>query len=386
LSRAKKIFIIAGEESGDSLGSKLIRAIKAKNNNVEFIGVGGIKMATEGLNTIFPMQEISLMGFLEVVPHLPKLIKRINETVDRIILEQPDVLVTIDSPGFNYRIAKKLKEKKFDIKKIHFVAPSVWAYKAHRAKRTAELFDHLIAILPWEPEYFEKEGLRTTFIGHPIFEDLKFMDEGEKKNFRNDYNYNDTDKVIAILPGSRMGEIKRLLPVFVDAAKKIAAQNANAKFILMPTENLRELAVKSEHEIPNCITVSDTEEKRKLLQVCDAAIVKSGTVALEVAALECPNIICYKINALSHWMIRKMLYIDFANLINIAAKKEIIRELIQEDCTSENIAKEISKLINSTAVARGQIEEAKYELVEMGLGATAKPSDKAADVVLAYLN
>jgi lipid-A-disaccharide synthase len=332
------------------------------------------------------MQEISLMGFLEVVPHLPKLIKRINETVDRIILEEPDVLVTIDSPGFNYRIAKKLKEREYNIKKIHFVAPSVWAYKAHRAKRTAQLFDHLISILPWEPPYFEKEGLRTTFIGHPIFEDLKFLSGDEKEIFRKDYNYNENDKVIAILPGSRMGELKRLLPVFIEAAKKITTSNANAKFILMPTENLRNEVVKFEHEIPNCITVSETEEKRKLLQVCDAAIVKSGTVALEVAALGCPNIICYKINAISHWLIRKMLYIDFANLINIAAKKEIIRELIQEDCTSDNIAKEILKLISSEAMAKGQIEEAKYELVEMGLGATTKPSDKAADVVLAYLN
>ncbi len=382
----KKIFIIAGEESGDNIGAKLIRNLKAKNAELEFIGVGGMKMAYEGLQAIFPMQEINLMGFLEIVPHMPKLIKRINETVDRIIEENPDVLVTIDSPGFNYRVVKKLKQCNFDLKKIHYVAPSVWAYKPERAKKTAKLFDHLICILPWEAPYFEREGLKTTFVGHPVFEDITYLNESEKEELRKAHNYDRTDKVIAILPGSRRGELKRLLPVFIQAAEKIYAQNANTKFILMPTESLRSEVSKFAHRIPNGIVVSDTENKRRLLQICDAAIVKSGTVALEVAALKCPYVTCYKINPLTHWMIRKMLNIDYANLVNIAAGKEVIRELLQEDCNAENIAKEILKLVNSPAVAQGQLEDAAYELNEMGWDAEVRSSALAADVILKYLN
>ena len=382
MSKKKKIFIIAGEESGDNIGAKLIKNLKAKNNDLEFIGVGGQKMASEGLHTIFLMNEISLMGFMEIVPHLPNLIKRINETVNRIILEEPDVLITIDSPGFNYRVVKQLKKKNFNVKKVHYVAPSVWAYKPERAMKTAKLFDHLICILPWEPPYFEKEGLATSFVGHPVFEDLNFLSADEKAKLRKERSYDKSDKVIAILPGSRKGEVKRLLPVFTEAANKIYAQNANAKFILMPTESLRLDVVEYVHNIPNCTIVSGTEIKRSLLQICDAAIVKSGTVALEVAALKCPYVTCYKINPITHWMIRKMLNIDYANLVNISAKKEIVRELIQDDCTSDEIAKEILKIINSDAVAKGQIEEAGYELAAMGLGSAEKPSEKAANVIL----
>ncbi len=382
----KKIFLIAGEESGDNLGSKLMQSLKNKfEDNVEFIGVGGDKMAYEGLHTIFPMQEINLMGFLEVVPHLPRLIKRIDETVERIKAEKPDIIITIDSPGFNFRIAKKLKEQNVNIKRVHYVAPSVWAYKPERAKKTADLFDHLICILPWEAKYFEAEGLKTTFIGHPVFEDLTYLDDIEKSKLKNDYEFKGSDKLVAIFPGSRPGEVKRLLPIFMAAAEKIHQGNPNTKFILMPTENLRQLVSSHAHEVNGCVVVSEQEEKRKLLQICDAAIVKSGTVALEVAALKCPHVICYKVNPISHWLIRRMLNISLANLINISAEKEIIREFIQEDCVAENISKEILLLVNSEAVAEGQIEDAKFELTEMGLGAETKPSDKAADVIINLL-
>ena len=387
MAAKKKIFMIAGEESGDNLGSKLIKSIKQKSKNeVEFIGVGGSKMAFEGLSAIFPMQDINLMGFMEIIPHIKKLKMRIDQTVERIIEERPDVLITIDSPGFNFRVAKRIKQLGLNIKLVHYVAPSVWAYKKGRAKKTAKLFDQLICILPWEPKYFEAEGLKTTFIGHPIFEDLNFLSDDEKAAFKNDYNYKESDKLVAILPGSRRGELSKMLNIFVDAANKISVAEPDVKFILMPTETLRGEVAKVSHKVPNCIVVSETEEKRKLLQICDAAIVKSGTVALEVAALKCPNLICYKVNSLSHWLIRRMLYINLANLINISADKEIIRELIQEDCNAEMISKEVLKLVNGKMVAKGQLEDAKFELESMGLGFDEKPSDKAADIILGIIN
>ena len=383
----KKIFLIAGEESGDNLGSKLMRSLKAKyKGNVEFIGVGGNKMAYEGLHTIFPMQEINMMGFVEIVPHIPNIMKRMNETIERIKQEWPDIIITIDSPGFNFRIAKKLKEQGVDIPRMHYVAPSVWAYKPERAKKCAKLFDHLLCLLPWEPKFFEPEGLKTTFIGHPVFEDLVMLDETEKSKLKAEYEFKHNDKIVAILPGSRPGEIKRMLHIFIDAANKVHEQNPNTKFILMPTENLRQQIAKVSHLIPNCIVVSEQEEKRRLLQICDAAMVKSGTVALEVAALRCPHVICYKVNPISHFIIDRMLVTDYVNLVNISANKEIIREFIQNDVTAENLARETLLLLNSEVVAAGQLEDSKYELQEMGMGMAEKPSDKAADVIYNLIN
>jgi lipid-A-disaccharide synthase len=385
MQQQKKIFIIAGEESGDNLGYKLIKNLKAINADINFIGIGGNKMAYEGLHIIFPMQEINLMGFSEILPHIPRLLKRINQTVDLIIAEKPDILITIDSPGFNYRVAKKLKERNFQKPMLHYVAPSVWAYKPERAKKTAQLFDHLISIIPWENKYFESENLPTTFIGHPVFEDLNFLDEQQKNELKNKYSFFAQDKIIAILPGSRKGEVDRLLPIFIDAALEIYKAEPNAKFILMPTENLRNYVSEKAKKLPNCLIICDTENKRNLLQICSAAIVKSGTVALEVAALKCPHIICYKVSDISHWLIRRMLNISFANLINISANKEIIHELIQEDCNSNNISKEILKLIGSGNLGAGQIADAAYELAEMGLGEEMAPSKKAAELVYSLI-
>ncbi len=383
MTERKKIFMLAGEESGDNLGSRLMRAMKERyTGELEFVGVGGTKMAYEGLHTIFPMQQINMMGFAEIVPHLPELIKKINSTVERILREKPDVVVTIDSPGFNFRVAKKLRQQGFKAKMVHYVAPSVWAYKPQRAKKIAKLFDHLIAILPWEPPYFEKEGLTTSFIGHPVFEDIELLDAQQKKILREKYNYQPTDKLVAIMPGSRSGEVKKLLPLLVDAANKIYMNDPDTRFILMPTEDKRDMVAKYARLIPHCITVADTGEKRKLLQICAAGMIKSGTVALEVAALGCPHLICYKMSPISYFLIQRMIKIQYANLVNISASKEVIRELLQEKCTAENIAKEITALLSSDVLAKGQLTDAKHELEEMGMGSVIMPSDKAAEVVL----
>jgi len=381
----KKIFMIAGEESGDNLGSKLINEIKGKNQRVEFIGVGGSRMISAGLKPIFPMKEINLMGFLEVVPHLPNLLKRINDTVERIMLEKPDVIVTIDSPGFNYQVAKKLKALGSPIKRIHYVAPSVWAYKPGRAKKTAALFDHLICLLPWEPKYFEKEGMKASFVGHPIFEDLTFLSDAEKVALKNKYGIADGEKLVAILPGSRTGEIKRLAPIFFDAAKMIRNKLPQTKFIVLPTEGLRANIENYLKQTSGFNIVSNNDEKRRILQICDAAITKSGTVALEVPALGCPAVVGYRSSELTFRIIKHLAKIPYANLVNISANKEIIKELIQDKCTSKNISDEIIKLLNSPKTAKWQLEEASHELKDMGLGSSEMASKKAAELVVGYL-
>ena len=377
----KKIFIIAGEESGDNLGSKLIEELKNLSPEFFFEGIGGTKMANSGLFTIFPMQEINLMGFAEIIPHIPNLIKRINQTVDKIIADKPDFLITIDSPGFNFRVVKKLRSLNYTGKIIHYVAPSVWAYKEHRAKICAELFNHMVCLFPWEPSYFEKYGLNSTFIGHPLFEDLSIISEQEKASILKDLNIKSSEKIIPILPGSRRSEIARLLPIFCDAANKIYNINSNVKFILMPTEGLRDEVAKFSHLIPNCKIVSSKELKQKLLQISSVAIVKSGTISLEVAALGCPHVVCYKINPISYIIIKKLLKIKFANLINYSAGRQVIKELLQEDCNANNISNEIIKIISNPLISEGITNDIKLELAEMGIENDVKPSKLLADLI-----
>lgn len=378
-----RLFIIAGEDSGDNIGSKLIRQVKLNYPAVEIKGVGGSKMSAEGLVSIFPMKEISLMGFLEVVPHIPNLLRRINQTVQEILDYSPDFVVTIDSPGFNYRVAKKLKKLGFKGKIIHFVAPTVWAYKEKRAKTTAEIFDKLLCILPWEPPYFEKQGLDTKFVGHPIFEDMIFLDKSGKEDVRKNYLIGDDDIVISCLVGSREGEVKRLSKVYAEALNALEKKFKNLKVFILSTENMKDTLGNLLKDFPkNAAIITEQREKDSLLQVSNAAIVKSGTVALEVASYKCPHLICYKVNYLSHKIIKAMVKIKFANLINYSAGREIIPELLQNDCTAESILRIISELLTNKDTAKRQVDECQVELKKMGLKSKSTPSKLAAQEIL----
>ena len=367
---AKKIFMIAGEDSGDNVGASLIKKIREKTPDIIINGIGGNSMQSQGLKSLFPMKEISLMGFLEILPHLPNLIKRINQTTSEIIDQNPESVVTIDSPGFNFRVVKKLRKKGFKGKVIHAVAPSVWAYKPERAKKCAKLFDHMLCILPWEPPYFKKEGLEATFIGHPLFEEIKYIGETEKNLLKEKYNIKKEEKLISLLPGSRKSEIKKLIPIYIETAKLLLKEIPNLKFAILATETLEEEVKKHLSKFPKGTVIeSDKEEKRKILQISDAGIVKSGTISLEVAALGCPHLICYKVNPISAWLVKKMINIDFVNLINISANKEIIPELLQEKCRPKNITTEVLKILdNKSSKIENLSKQINLELDKMKLG------------------
>ncbi len=370
-----KLFIIAGEESGDNIGAKFLSQLKKGHSDIKVKGIGGNKMSAQGLISNFSMQEISLMGFLEILPHIPNLIKRINQTVEDILHFNPDVVLTIDSPGFNYRVAKKLKNKGYKGKLIHYVAPTVWAYKEKRAKKTAKIFDKLLCILPWEPPYFTKEGLDTKFVGHPIFEDMDFLDSQGKSDFRKNYLLSKDDIVISCLIGSRKGEVARLKPIFAEALQEISYQTPNLKIFILTTEDMKCELEPSINIFPkNTAIISDGDEKQKILQISNAAIVKSGTVGLEVASYKCPHVICYKVNALSYKIIKFMAKTELVNLVNISAQKEVIPELIQESCTPQKISSNILKLLNNKQSAKLQIEDSQIELKTMGLRGKTVPS------------
>lgn len=319
-----KIFIIAGEASGDWLGAKLMRELKGK---AEFYGLGGPKLQAEGLKSIFPMHEISLMGFAEVLPHIANLKRRMKQTEDAIRQLKPDVVVTIDSPGFVFRVVDKLQDLRPQVKFIHYVAPTVWAYKPERAEKVNRLFDKLLCILPFEPPYFKN----AEFIGHPTIEDG--LDKGDGEAFKARHNI---DNFLCMMPGSRRGELKRNLPIF-----KQVAENLGLPVVIIAADNA---------EINVCcwkvkaIVVSN-KEKADCFAACKAGLIKSGTSGLEFAFANKPYVVAYKVTWASYFIIKSMIKVKYANLLNILAGKELVPELLQGNCTAAKITEALKNQI-----------------------------------------
>lgn len=322
---SKKFFIIAGEASGDWLGAKLMQELK--NNKI--CGIGGKKMEAVGLKSLFNMSEISLMGFAEILPHAAKLIKLINFTVDEINKFKPDVVVTIDSPGFNFRVAKKIQSLRPQTKLIHYVAPTVWAYKPKRAEKVNALFDKLLCILPFEPPYFNN----AEFIGHPVLEDG--LDKGNAAAFKEKYKIDD---FICLMPGSRKGEVRKLLPIFLSAARILGK-----KPVVIAADNV---------VLPEGIIKIPNAEKADCFAASSCGIIKSGTSGLEYAFAGKPYVVAYKANKITAYMVKRMIKIKFVNLVNILFEREIVPELIQENCTAEKIA---DALKNHKAVDKNEL-------------------------------
>jgi len=348
----KKIFLIAGEPSGDILGAKLMAAIKTEDQDISFYGIGGEQMTKQGLDSLFDMQELSIMGFIEIITHLPRLIKKINFTIAKIKEIAPDIVVTIDSPGFCFRVASKLQN--LNITLVHYVAPSVWAYKPKRAKKVAKLYDHLLTLLPFEPEYFIKEGMDASFIGHPIIEDHF----GRAEDFRTKHQLSINDKILCIMPGSRNTELDKLLPIFVDTASILIKENDNLKIVVITLPHLVE-KVSASFQAKNLphIMVCDSLEKKDALAASSVALVKSGTSSLEVAFAKIPMVVAYKINAISAWILKLLIKIPYVSLINIILNKPTIPELLQDECNALNLSKGLDRLLKSEKARNQQISD-----------------------------
>ncbi len=317
-----KIFVIAGEASGDWLGTKLIRELRAHDEKVEISIVGGKKMEGEGLSSLFPSTELSIMGFAEILPHIPRLKRRIAQTVKAIREFKPDVVVTIDSPGFNFRVVKQLQDLRPDVKFVHYVAPTVWAYKPERAAKTAALFDKLLCILPFEAPYFTDEGLDAKFIGHPMLEDR--LGEGDAAAFKARHG---VDDFICLMPGSRKGELKRMLPVFHKVTDAL-----DTKFVIIAADHAKFTLEASTKNWKNPPLIVDNAEKLDCFAASKAGVIKSGTAGLEYAFAGKPFVVAYKVNPMSAYMMRRMIRIKSVNLVNILLDNEVIPELLQEDC------------------------------------------------------
>lgn len=377
INYSKKIYIMAGEPSGDLIGAKLISEL-AVLGDFKFSGIGGEKMIEQGFQSLFPMSEISIMGFVEILPVIFKMISRINQTVQDIIDTEPDVVISIDSPGFFFRVIEKIRKKNIlkNTKFIHYVAPTVWAYKPERAKKVAKLYDHLFTILPFENQYFTKFGLECTFVGHPLTQVGTF----DNQKFRKNHKLSTEDFVLCICPGSRVGEIKHLLPIFIRAVN-IFIQQFPETWVVIPTfhhlrKHVEDQVVKLKTN--KIIIGTDIADKRDIISTSDLALTKCGTITNQFAFHKVPMVAAYRVNPISAFIIKMMLHIKHVSLINILAEKEVIEEYLQADATPEKLASALIKLKTNKQMAENQVNECQIAIKKLFNVENISPSYKAA--------
>ncbi len=376
-----KIYLIAGEPSGDLLGSRLMRALRKKTGDqVEFYGIGGDTMETEGLKSLFDISELAIMGLAEVIPSIPRVLKRIRQTVSNIKEIRPDIVITIDSWSFSARVHKALRKAKTGIPQVHYVAPQVWAWKKKRARTMYRYIDYLMTLLPQEPKYFTPYHLKAEFVGHPVIESEAIHGDGNK--FRKEYQIPEDKRIITILPGSRKTEVSKLLPVYIEAARLLQQKHPDLYFVL-PTVKTVSKQVKEmtdNSKIP-LIIVESEKERYNAFKASSAAIAASGTVALELAICNIPHIIGYIVSPFTAFLVRKLLKIQFVNLSNIMLGREIIPELLQERCRPGNICQHIEQLLEKKELYEKQIKG--FEKVRRILGCGVQtPSENASDIIL----
>lgn len=370
-----KVFLIAGEASGDKLGAALMAGLTQLVPDVVFGGIGGQNMQAHGLSSQFEMSELSVMGIAEVLPKYRHLKRRIRETADAILAQKPDVVVTIDSPDFCLRVAKLVKAVS-DIRIVHYVAPSVWAWRPKRAAKMAAIVDQVLALLPFEPPYLEAAGVRCDFVGHPVVAE-PVADAAQVAAFRAQHNLG--DHVVLALPGSRRGEVSRLSDPFGKAIGAYAKSHPNLQILLPVAPGLTELVQQMTADwAVKPILLTGIYDKSAAFQSADLALAASGTVSLELAAAGTPMVIAYDMNWLSRRLISHMLQIDTVTLVNLVAESRTIPEFIGANCQPDLIA---GGLADVTANPTAQHEAMQVTMSRLGRG-DAAPGLRAARAVL----
>lgn len=381
MSGAPLIYLIAGEPSGDLLGGRLMAALKERTGGaVRFAGIGGEAMAAEGLESRVPLAELAVMGVAEVLPRARRIFRRVRETVADIRTRRPDAVVTIDSSGFTWRIAQRLRRAGSRVPLIHYVAPMVWAWRAGRARRMARWYDHLMVLLPFEPPYFTAVGLSCNYVGHPVVE--SGADRGDGPGFRRRHGIAPEAPLLIVLPGSRAGEVGRLLPIFGEAVRLLAARHPGLRVVLPTTETTAAAVAAAVKSWPLPVTVlRGPAEKYDAFAAGTVALAASGTVALELAMARLATVIAYRVNALTHELLRRVLKVKYAHLLNLILDRAVVPELLQRDCTPERLADAVSRLIAEPALRAEQAAACAEALRQLGYGGLS-PGLRAADEVL----
>lgn len=380
-----RVFLIAGEASGDKLGAALMAGLKSLKD-VEFQGVGGPLMQAEGMTSLFDMDELSVMGLAEIIPKYPHLRRRLHQTAKAVLEARPDVLITIDSPDFCLRVAKLVKAKS-NIRTVHYVAPSVWAWRAGRARKMARTIDQVLALLPFEPPYMEAAGVACDFVGHPVVSDRQANAE-EIQEFKARHGID--GPLWMILPGSRRGEVQRLGADFTEVVQRVMAQRPGLSLVVPTTASVapmvRQMA-ESWPVAPVILDPTDTDpetakaEKRAAFGAADWALAASGTVSLELAAAGTPMVIAYDVNPLSRFIISRMLTIDTLTLVNLVSETRAVPEFNGNRCRPELIAPAMLEVMEAPGAQR-----AAMELTMQRLGRDGEaPGLRAARAVLARM-
>ena len=374
----KKIFILTGEPSGDKLASEVVKKIIDFDKNINFLGVCGKHLKALGINSIFDQNEITYLAFSDIILNIFKIRKKINQTVDEIIKFQPDILFTVDSPDFSLRVSKKVKQINPNIKTIHYIAPKVWAWREGRVKKMKKFLDHVLLLFNFEKKYFDKENLKSTFVGHPLLDD-----QLEKSNIS--INQVIDKKIISIFAGSRISEIKMHMPILINFIKKMNNKNFDYNYVFHSTEKLSDKlkSMTKDNNLSNVDIIYDEKLKSNLLKKSIFAIVKSGTVSLEVCKNNIPSIIIYKMNYFNYLLAKSLLNIKFVNMVNIINNKEIIPELIQKECNSDEIYRSVNYFLKKNDLIKNQLFEINKTLNE--IKSSTSSTDQASKVVLSYL-
>jgi len=375
------LFLIAGEPSGDALGARLMASAKRlTGGRVRFAGIGGEKMIAEGLDSLFPMGELTLFGIFELLPHLPNLLRRIDQTVVAVLEQRPDAVIGIDSPGFTVRVSAKIRAAAPGVPLIHYVAPTVWAWKPKRAAKYAAIYDHLLAILPFEPPYFVREGLACTFVGHSVVEGD--AGKGDAARFRSRHGLMEDDRLVAVLPGSRKGEVKRLLPDFRATLDLLRPTHPGLVAVIPTVATVRDRVVAAVADWPvRVIVVEGDAAKYDAFAAAEAALAASGTVALELALARLPTVIAYRLNPVTVALYRRLIRVKYVNLVNLMLDRMLVPELLQQECRPDRLAAELARLLDDPQARREQIEGVAEVARWLGQG-DRPPSERAARVVL----
>ncbi|HZR77134.1 lipid-A-disaccharide synthase [Bradyrhizobium sp.] len=380
---ARKIFLIATEESGDRLGAHLMKVLRQRlGDAVTFEGVGGLAMAREGLKSLFPIEELSIIGFSAVIKQLPKVLRLIGQTVAAVVRARPDMLVIIDSPDFTHRVARRVRSRDPSIPIVDYVSPSVWAWRPGRARAMRAYIDHVLALLPFEPkEYQRLRGPPCSYVGHPLTEQLALL----RPNAEEQQRRNGTPPVLLVLPGSRRGEIRYHMAVFGEALDHLHAQGKEFELILptMPhlLEGVRE-GVQSWKVAPRIVV--GEQEKRAAFRIAAAALAKSGTVTLELALAQVPMVTAYRTGGLEAFIVRRALTVTSVILANLVIGENVVPEFLQENCTAEKLADALGEVLSDSPMRRRQVEA--FARIDGIMSTGNQPASvRAADVVLGML-
>lgn len=375
------IYLVAGEPSGDVLGGRLMAALRQAQPELSFAGVGGPRMAEQGIASLVPMRELTVIGFLEAVPRLLRLRTLLRQIAEDVLAKRPAVLITIDSPGFTLRLLRAVAGHA--IARVHYVAPQVWAWHRGRVKRFPGLWDRLLCLLPFEPEFFVAHGVPASFVGHPVLE--SGADAGDAARFRATHGIAPDAPVLVLMPGSRGFEATRLLPVFGEALRLIAARVPGLVAAVPVSPAVAEAVQHAATAWPvRPIVLTRTEEKHDAFAAAAAALTKSGTSTLELAMAGVPMAVAYRVHPLSAAIARRLAHTQFAALVNLLAGREVVPELLQQDCTSSRLADAVHRLLTDAAAAAAQ-RSAFRDIVAGLRPAEGTPTQAAARAVLELL-